>query len=101
MPTHHEIKINLTDGRVRPDPTDTLEVGDTVRYSSPDGKARVAFLGKSPYEVSEVGDSETHTLCQGGHYTFNCFVTPTGSKNEVGWGPGDPDAGGVHDVIPT
>ena len=78
-----------------------LGVGDTVRYSSPDGKVRVAFDAATPYDVSRVGDSETRTLKQAGRFRFSCFITPTGSTTEVGWSPSDPDAGGEHEVIPT
>jgi len=100
MPTHHEIKINLNGGSVRPGPYKPLKVGDTVRYTSPEGKARVEFPAGSPYDVREVKDSESHTIRNGGKYTFNCFVTPAGSTEEVGWGADDPDAGGEHDVKP-
>ena len=46
MPTHHEIEIHLENGNVRVDKSKILRVGDTVRYSSPDGKARVFFPGR-------------------------------------------------------
>src|SRR5258708_1261955 len=100
MPTHHEIKINLKDGSVRPGPCKPLRVGDTVRYTSADGKARVAFPDGSPYEVAELSDSQNHTTQTAGKFTFNCFVTPAGSTEEVGWGLSDPEAGGEHDVKP-
>ncbi|MCU1235351.1 MAG: hypothetical protein JWP63_3318 [Candidatus Solibacter sp.] len=98
---HHEVKIMLAKEGVRPGTLEVLAVGDTVRYSSPHGKARVLFQGPTPYAVSEAKDGETHTLVRGGKFPFACFVTPTGSKQEVGWTPEDPKAGGEHDVIPT
>ena len=98
---HHEISIMLLKEGVRPGAPEVLEVGDTVRYTSPHGKARVLFQGPTPYEVSEVRDGEVKTLMRGGRFPFACFVKPTGSETEVGWSPANPEAGGEHDVIPT
>ena len=96
---NHEIKIHLVSGvGVRPGPMRTLSVGDTVRYTSPDGKVRVEFAGPSPYAVNDVADSAEHTLQNAGTFVFKCFITPAGSTEEVGWSPSDPGAGGEHDV---
>src|SRR4051812_30920845 len=102
MSKHHEIKLHLKPGvGVRPGVMRKLHVGDTVRYTSPDGAARVEFAGESPFLATSVAGSSTHTLEKPGRFVFKCFITPTGSTHEVGWGPADPGAGGEHDVIPT
>jgi len=98
---HHEVEIRVEKEGVRPGALEVLRVGDTVRYSSPNGKARVLFQGPTPYEVSEVRDGEVKTLMTSGRFPFACFVKPTGSDQEVGWSPSNPNAGGEHDVIPT
>ncbi|SRR5579885_2441825 len=96
----HEIQLKLVSGFVRPDPTNILVVGQTVRYCSPDGKARIVFPTETPYTVNVVHDSEVHTLTAPGRFGFQCFVTPHGSTKEIGWNPADPKAGGEHDVVP-
>ena len=98
MPNHHEIKIHLTKGKVRSDKSPVLRVGDTVRYSSPDGKARVFFPSGSPYAVSKISDAHKHTLKKPGKFEYQCFITPSGEKAELGWSPKTPAAGGEHDV---
>ena len=62
MSNHHEIEIHLVNGNVRVDKSKILRVGDTVRYSSPDGKARVFFPSGSPYRVSRISDTHKHTV---------------------------------------
>ena len=62
MPTHHEIKIHLVNGNVRVDKSKILRTGDTVRYSSHDGKARVFFPAGSPYRVARISDTHKHTV---------------------------------------
>ena len=102
MPTHHEIEIHLANGNVRVDKSKILRVGDTVRYSSPDGKARVFFPAGSPYRVSRISDTHKHTVQKPRKekYEYQCFVTPRGQKTERGWDPEHPKAGGEHEVIP-
>jgi hypothetical protein len=94
MPDIHEVKINLVDGKVRPQIANPMRVGDTVHYTSDAGKARVNFPAGSPFAVTQVFGGETHTIVNPGTFTCQCFL-------EIGWSPEDPDAGGDHDVIPT
>jgi hypothetical protein len=102
MPNHHEVKIHLVDGAsVVADAIPVLRVGDTVSYSSPDGKARVFFPSGSPFAASEVHNAHHHAVKTAGHFEFQCFVTPTGKTEEIGWSPENPEAGGEHDVIPS
>jgi hypothetical protein len=102
MPNHHEIQIHLVEGAsVQTDASPALRVGDTVRYSSPDGKARVSFPSGSPFAASEIHNAHTHTVVNHGHFQFQCFVTPTGKTEEIGWDKNNAQAGGEHDVIPS
>jgi hypothetical protein len=76
-----------------------FRVGQTVQYSSPDGKVRIVFPRRSPYPVKQVKDSKLHTLMRDGKFRFHCFVTPHGSTVEIGWDKiKNPKAGGEHDV---
>ncbi len=78
-----------------------FKVGQTVQYTSPHGKVRIAFPGRSPYPTNEVSDSALHTLMRAGKFKFHCYITPTGSSVEIGWNKKtNPNAGGEHDVRP-
>jgi hypothetical protein len=102
MPNHHEIKIHLVGGlSVETETAPILHVGDTVHYSSLDGKARVFFPASSPYAAFHVSDAEKHTLKTPGRFQFQCFITPTGKTEEIGWSPQNPKAGGEHEVLPV
>ena len=98
---HHNITINLKDGHALPalPPEGVLNIGDTVAYSSPDGKVRVVFDGPngSPFGSSlpdVVHDSQIRQLQKNGHFSCKCFI-------EVGWKQGEnPESGGDHDVKP-
>jgi len=101
MPNHHEIQLHLLgDAEVVADSSPIISVGDTVRYSSPDGRARVFFPGGSPYAVSHVHDGHHHTAKTPGRFEYHCFITPAGKTAEVGWSPDHPKSGGVQEVIP-
>lgn len=106
MSKNHDIEIRLTDGHafpVLPVPG-LMEVGDTVRYFSKDGAARVEFTDASPFgndAPDSVPGGETRTLTVGGIFFCKCFVTPPGNKLEIGWFEGEePQSGGDHDVKP-
>jgi hypothetical protein len=95
----HEIELKLTDAMtVVADSPGELLVGQTVRYSSPDGTVRVLFPLLSPYTVNEVKNAEIHQLRSPGQFGFRCFLTPHGSTTEIGWSPENPKSGGDHDV---
>lgn len=101
MSNHYEIKIHLVRGvSVKSDASPVLRVGDTVRYFSPDGEARVVFPSGSPYAVSKVQDTHNHTVKKTGHFRYECYVTPAGKTQEIGWDPENPKAGGEHEVVP-
>ena len=96
---HHDIKINLQNGHAVPalSAAGDLFVGDTVSYSSPDGKARVVFdENGSPFGDSRpdaIQDRETRTVTKVGTFKCKCFI-------EIGWSPEHPESGGDHDVKP-
>ena len=101
MSKHHEIKMHLVGGTdVVADAAPYMHIGDTVCYSSADGKVRVVFPAGTPYDVSEIHDGNSHKVKTLGRFGFQCFITPTGKTEEVGWSPKNPKAGGEHDVIP-
>jgi len=100
MPNHHKINIRLNGDSVRAEKSEEIRVGDTVTYSSPDGKVRVVFPGASPYKVSEVHNMHDHLVHHSGSFGFQCFITPHGQTQEIGWNPEHPEAGGQHDIIP-
>jgi hypothetical protein len=98
---HHDIKIHLLDGvRVQADPSPVMHVGDTVSFSSPDGKVRVVFPAGSPYSVSEIHNAHVHSVQNTGTFEYLCFITPTGKTQEIGWNLKNPLAGGENKVLP-
>ena len=96
---HHDITINLQNGHAVPalSAAGDLRVGDTVRYSSPDGTARVVFdENGSPFGDSRkdvIHDREIRILTKAGTFRCKCFI-------EIGWTPEHPQSGGDHDVKP-
>jgi len=101
MSNHYEIKIHLVGGvSVKADASPTLRSGDTVRYMCNEGEARVVFPKGSPYAVSKVHDTHNHTVKKPGHFRYECYVTPTGKTQEIGYNPNDPKSGGEHEVVP-
>ena len=100
MPNHHHFVIRLIGGTVLADKSPEIHVGDTVTYTSPDGKARVEFPDSTPYSVREIHNAHDHLVRSPGLFEFHCFITPHGQTKEVGWSEEHPEAGGEHDVKP-
>lgn len=101
MSKSYEIKIHLVRGTsVKADKSPILHIGDTVRYSSNEGEARVYFPSGSPYAVSRVKDTHNHTVKKSGYFRYECFITPTGKTKEISYNPNDPKSGGEHEVVP-
>ena len=94
----HEITLLVVNRKVKAKPPVTLLVGQTVRYTAPNGKLRIEFPDGSPYDIEVVEDSLPHTIIKAGRYTGHCFVKLDGETEELGWSPGDNDAGVNHDV---
>ena len=99
--SHHRIAINLENGHAVPalSSADTMHIGDTIEYFSPDGQVRVVFDGEagSPFGNAlpdVVFGSQIRTLQKAGTFSCKCFI-------EVGWFPGEtPQSGGDHEVKP-
>jgi hypothetical protein len=101
----HEITIRLTDGgHAKPDIPAAMKVGETVRYTSSDGDLRIVFPNGSPFgdtgtDIAEIRGERTLTLQREGVFLCRCFITPSGSIQEVGWDPvASPQSGGEHNV---
>jgi hypothetical protein len=89
-----EIKLNYNSkNEVSVDP-DTVNVNDTICFTTPKGKVRVVFVTPFNDNTVEMLDSEERTLTVGGAYPFLCFFT------EPGEGESEARTGGVLDVQP-
>jgi hypothetical protein len=89
----HEFTLFVVDGHVKAKAPQATVVGQIVRFTCPDGAFRVEFQGESPYEVFTVRDSMLRPILKAGNFKARCFVTPTGQTQEIGWTPGDEEAG--------
>jgi plastocyanin len=91
------IKITLTY-----DPTtyavsvspNTVHNGDTICFTTTQGKVRVVFVTPFNDRTAEMLDSQERTLSVSGAYPFLCFFT------EPGEGESEARIGGVLDVQP-
>jgi hypothetical protein len=72
----------------------TVHNGDTICFTSPQGKVRVVFISPFNDKIAEMLDSQERTLTVSGAYPFLCFFT------EPGEGESDARTGGVLDVQP-
>jgi len=90
-----EIKLNydLTTYAVSVTPN-KVHAGDTICFTSPQGKVRVVFVTPFNDNTVEMLDSEERTLIVGGAYPFLCFFT------EPGEGESEARTGGILDVQP-
>jgi hypothetical protein len=99
----NEITIELQSGNaVPPKSILDMQVGQTVRYTSPAGKVRIVFPNLSPFRndnqtMTEVRDSEIAELVSPGTFTCRCFITLPDGK-EVGWDALHTNSGGDHKV---
>lgn len=89
-PTHNITLWWDKDGKLTMDMPKTVNVGDSVRFSSPQGTVNVVFL--SPFGDPTVSLTENNVakLEKGGIYHFQCSLN------------GNPpaDEGGVIDIMP-
>jgi hypothetical protein len=107
----HEIEVKIVgDGAVPSQPIDKIEmkVGETVRYSSPDGDVKIVFPFRSPFRNddltgTDVPGSVILPLKQAerpnvpSDFLCRCFITtPRGVT--VGWKKDPSDSGGDHHV---
>ena len=100
MPQHFEIAIRLVNGiDVVPEIPVGMNVGDTVRYSSPDGQVTIEFPEGSPFldnwgeQIAQISDSQPHELRREGGFTCRCTLTLASGK-KLGWSSGSRKSGG-------
>ena len=73
-----------------PDLPATVNVGETVRFSSPSGPVTVVFLSPFGDPTITLTENDIATLKRGGIYHFACALT----------GQPPVDEGGVIDIVP-
>jgi hypothetical protein len=90
-----EIKLyyDLTTYAVSVEP-DTVKNGDTICFTSPQGKVRVVFVSPFNDNTVEMLDSEERKLTVSGTYPFLCFFTEPGEAES------EARTGGILDVQP-
>jgi hypothetical protein len=97
----NEIVIRFDGKTVNPSPPlQGMNPGETVRYSSPDGKVRIEFKDNgSPFRETVIEDRQIVKVQNvPGKFRCRCFVTLPGGKT-VGWDEKNPDLSGAdHDV---
>lgn len=105
-PVTHDFVIKLVDNvHALPTPlfsSQSMAVGDSVRFTCPDGSARVEIAQGTSFgpTVLSITDSNPHILATDGPFRWRCFVTPHGGT-EVGWDPvKSPQSGGDGQVVP-
>jgi hypothetical protein len=99
-PQSYEIKVRLVDGtHAVPEIPSDMGLGDTVRFSSPDGSLNIDFPEDSPFlddsgrAIKQITDSQPRELRKQGSFTCQCKLRlPTGQM--VGW-PASGQSGGV------
>lgn len=104
MSRSYEIAIRLVNGTdVVPQIPEGMELGDTVRYVSPDGEVTIEFPEKSPFlddqgrEIAAIADSLPHELQREGDFTCHCTLTLP-DQRKLGWSSGSQQSGGVTTV---
>jgi hypothetical protein len=98
----HKIVIKLKGGKhaVPTSMPRKMLVGETVRYTSEDGKVAVVYPGKWPFKGSKetVTSSKKRTLVREGKFPFHCFLTLRSGKT-IGWDKkGSPQSGADNRV---
>ncbi|SRR6266571_1846493 len=86
MPINHDIVVSLQNGKDAV-PSEVMEVGETISFSSPDGDVTVVYPKDWPFEGDphEIKDSKPRKLKTEGIFPFRCFVTPPGADKPIGW----------------
>jgi hypothetical protein len=128
MKADHEIEVKIVGKGAEPTPpigTIEMKVGETVRYFSPDGKVKIVFPFRSPFQNDDktgtevegleiitdktgtkVHSSEILTLLQAERPTdppnlpdflCRCFITNDAGV-VFGWSSATPNSGGDHHV---
>jgi len=96
-------------GQVRPSPdflakltaAGRLNIGDTVRFSSPEGQIKVEIVSgttpATPFRepgTTITDPNRTYNVAQNGQFSFHCMLKGPGDPGFVGW-PEHGDAAGA------
>jgi hypothetical protein len=97
--THHEIRIRRvgTDA-VPPRPMPTMNIDDTVSYSSDDGAVSVVFPEQSPFQEQNVGSGQIVTVRNSGTFRCRCFIDLKDGTGRIGWKSEPSPSGADHDI---
>jgi hypothetical protein len=111
MAYHHEVTINRKDDHAIPSDCPAMIIGDTVRYSSPDGEVQLRFIAApgqptlpaSPFGANEIiTGSALQSVTTEGVFEVRCFVKKPGESDFKGWDKmRSPKSGGVFPVKPN
>jgi len=105
----YEIPVRLQGEHAIPDIPSSMQVGETVHYTSNDGSVTVEFRENGSPFIDDAGSEKTVVsstelpvkLSKAGTFTCRCFITPLGKTNaeRIGWDPvKSPQSGGNHVV---
>jgi hypothetical protein len=101
---HYDVKIEKYEDYVRPaqpvyrDLERGLNLGDTVSFSSSQGKIRIHIVdkktrkGATPFKEPGsiiIQDQRVRTVSNEGKYLFRCKLKPKGAKEYIGWKRGN------------
>jgi len=95
---HHPVTIRLGSDNVPlpdGDPAVKAVIGDTLRFSSPDGDLRINFV-EPLGSFREVAVNVVHRLVEHGTFRYQCGLTVDGK--EFGW-PKDPRTTAGGEII--
>jgi hypothetical protein len=104
MAQHHEISVTRHGNAAVPQrPIPTMFTGDTVHYTSNDGRVRIEFEGGlSPFmEGTPINSEQVAHVERTGTFKCHCFIIPNDGGPEIGWttDSADPKVSGAdHDV---
>jgi hypothetical protein len=119
---HHEITIHRKGEHAIPSHCPAMYIGDTARYTSPDGEVQVKFVKfvaaidsqpvsppTAPFEGAVITPGEAvitgsalQTVTTGGSFEVRCFVKEPGELDFKGWDETkSPQSGGHFPVLPN
>ena len=77
-----------------------MNIGEKIRYSSPDGAVRIEFVENgSPFDETVVEDKQIVTATHAGHFRCRCSIILKDGTH-IGWDT-DKRSGADHDVPRT
>jgi hypothetical protein len=108
MSQHHEISVTRDGNAAVPQrPIPTMFTGDTVHYTSNDGRVRIEFEdGRSPFKegTSITSDQIAHVEHpdNGIKFKCHCFIIPNDGGTEIGWttDSANPKVSGADHEVP-